>query len=484
MKKGEPEQMSETSSISAEKGRWTNFSSGLGLRSKLTLARLAQPLAASSIGSFAVYAAGAGLSYIAQLVVARSIGPESFGIFAYVTAWVTLLAYLSTLGFHVTLLRFIPAYRATGKWQLIRGVVRFSQQRAFATGVVVALMGSAILWYFRESVRPELSSTFFIGIVSIPIISLHLVNASLVRAFGSVIKAIAPERLVRDSLVLTIVASVTWLGLVHADARMAMAAAFVSALATLAVLRVFMRHVRPPELAGTDRLFDAKDWYKPVGPLSVMTIADNVMTRVGVILLGLSGMTAEAGIFAVALSMSLLSGLPRTAVSTAFAPQVSDLHARHDQDGLQALSAKASVLSLLGTVAIGVPLMLLSGPLLRYFGKDFVSGEAVVIILVLGQIFAAACGPQQHLINMTGNERSGAMLLAVCAGLNLAVCLVTIKLFGLPGAALAMTGSLITWNIAMSVYIRRHLNLRLGLVAAFDRLMKRRLSIGSSDSET
>ena len=43
--------------------------------------------------------------------------------YAYVSAWVTLLGYFSTLGFHVSLLRFVPAYQAREEWALARGVI-------------------------------------------------------------------------------------------------------------------------------------------------------------------------------------------------------------------------------------------------------------------------------------------------------------------------------------------------------------------------
>src|SRR6185437_13656565 len=68
--------------------------------------RRGQPLGRASLAALAVYVVGAGLTCAAQLVTARIIGPDSYGVYAYVLAWVTLLGYLSTLGFHVSLLRF------------------------------------------------------------------------------------------------------------------------------------------------------------------------------------------------------------------------------------------------------------------------------------------------------------------------------------------------------------------------------------------
>ena len=82
---------------------------------------LSRRLARGSIVAFGIHVGGAGLTYCSQLLIARSIGAEGFGIYAYVFAWVTMLAYLAVLGFDVSLLRFIPAYRAQGEWPLLRG---------------------------------------------------------------------------------------------------------------------------------------------------------------------------------------------------------------------------------------------------------------------------------------------------------------------------------------------------------------------------
>jgi O-antigen/teichoic acid export membrane protein len=184
-------------------------------------------------------------------------------------------------------------------------------------------------------------------------------------------------------------------------------------------------------------------------------IADNVMSRAGVIALGLAGSTLDAGIFAVAFNMAILTALPRMAVATVFAPTVSALFVHENQAGLQSLSARAACLSLLGTACVAIPLLLLAQPLLAWFGRDFVAGAPIVTILVLGEVFAAACGPQQHLITMTGHERTGATMLAVCA-------------------AFARTATLIAWNVAMGVFVYRRLRLMPGLVASFKAIPGRR----------
>jgi O-antigen/teichoic acid export membrane protein len=436
--------------------------------------RPGNPLARASIAAFAVFVVGALLTYLAQLVTARVIGPDSYGIYAYVLAWVTLLGYFSTLGFHVSLLRFVPAYQTKEEWALVRGVIRYSLRGAAGTAIGIVLIGVCGIIALHGSMGPELAHTFLLGIVAVPFLALHLIGASVVRAFGGIVAALAPERVVRDGLLLAIVAVAFWGNLYYLDATLAMAATLLSSLVMLGLISISFRQLRPPSLAHVKPAYAAEDWWRPTLPLTVIMIADNVMSRAGVIALGLAGSMLDAGIFAVALSMAILTALPRMAVATVFAPTVSALFVQENQAGLQSLSAKAACLSLLGTACVAIPLLLLAQPLLAWFGRDFVAGAPIVTILVLGEVFAAACGPQQHLVTMTGHERTGATMLAVCAGSNFVACMLLIDFLGMTGAALARTVTLIAWNAAMGVFVYRRLRLMPGLVASFKAIPGRR----------
>jgi O-antigen/teichoic acid export membrane protein len=426
-----------------------------------------QPLRRASLAALAVYFVGAGLTCVAQLVVARLIGPESYGVYAYVLAWVTLLAYFSTLGFHVSLLRFVPAYQVKEQWALVRGVIQYSQRSAAGTAISIALIGVCGIVALHGSLRPELALTFLLGIAAVPFFTLHFVTASVVRAFGGIIAALAPERIVRDGLMLVIVAIVFWGDLYRLDATLAMGATLLSSIVMLALARIFLRRLRPPALDHARPTYTAGDWWRPTLPLTVIMIADNLMNRSAVIALGLMGSTRDAGIFALAFNMATLTSLPRMAVATAFAPTVSALFAKEDRAGLQSLSANAACLSLLGSACVAIPLLLLAQPLLAWFGRDFVAGAPIVTILVLGQVFAAACGPQQHLITMTGHERAGAAIFAVCAASSFAGCMFMIRWFGITGAAFATTVAVVGWNLAMGIFIHRGLRLVPGLAASF-----------------
>ena len=386
-------------------------------------------LAIASITAFAVFGAGTGVSFLAQVVAARLLGAHDYGEYAIVVAWIMLLASVCTLGFHVSLVRLIPAYLRCEKWSEANGAVRFAVGIAALAGAVVAALGSMSVAIFISKTRPDLARAFQIGLVALPFMTLHLVTASIVRAFGGVVLALAPERILRDGMLLIGLIAAASFGATM-NAATAAAVMLVSSIAILLVVSYGVNRLRPLALAGHASSYSVREWSALALPLVCLTLADNLLVRSGVMVLGLSGRTRDAGVFAVAFSIAQLSTLPRMAVATIFAPTVSDLHAGEDRAALQTLSVRAAWLSFSGTACVAIPIALFAPMLLRWFGPGFVDGASAVSVFAAGHLVCAAFGPQQHLITMTGHERVAATLLSICSVSTFALCLIMSGTFG------------------------------------------------------
>src|ERR1700731_1676589 len=113
--------------------------------------------------AFAVHVAAAGAAYCSQLLIARMVGVDSFGVYAYVTATMVVLAYLAALGFDVALLRFVPAYEAQGRWDLLRGVIKYAHRRVSAVGVGIILIGTSVIAVRGAGMSTELRNAFLVG---------------------------------------------------------------------------------------------------------------------------------------------------------------------------------------------------------------------------------------------------------------------------------------------------------------------------------
>jgi O-antigen/teichoic acid export membrane protein len=424
-------------------------------------------VALGSITAFAVYLASVGLTYLSQLLIARIVGIDTYGIYAYVFAWMAVLGYFSTLGFDVSLLRFVPAYEAEQAWNLVRGVIQYSQRSAAVVGGLVVLVGISIMLLRAQSMSAELENTFLVGFVLVPIWALLWIRCSVVRAFGGVVWAVAPDRLVRDGMLIGLVAlGAIWLRW-HINAPQLMLATLVSSGVGLGLVSLAMRRLRPRCAADATPAYAAAMWRGVALPLVLIGATEALMNRTGVLLLGWLGDTNGAGVYSLVFNNAFGVALPRTAVNTLFAPTISSLFARNDWITLQVLVARAAAWTLSAGGPIALVLAILAEPLLAWFGPGFDDGVPALRILLLGQVIVSSAGSQLYVMTMTGCERSAVKLLVASAGANMVGCVVLINLLGLTGAAISTTATLIAWNLAMAVFIWRRLHLLPGLLAMF-----------------
>ncbi|TPN33551.1 exopolysaccharide biosynthesis protein [Mesorhizobium sp. B2-3-3] len=421
-------------------------------------------LARASVFALLIYIGGAGLTSLAQLAIARLIGPRNYGIYSYVLAWTSVLAYLATLGFNVSLLRFVPAYRANGRLDLARGVIKFAVQRSLLAASLFGITGATLVLLFSDHTQNGLDTSIMLGMAAVPLITAYAIGATLVRAFGGVVSALLPERIVRDGLLLVLVAMMAKSGLRAVHAPEVMLAVLISSAITVGLVFITAAKFEPPGLRQARPSYEAKEWWFAVPPLMLITGLDVFVSRAGVLVLGWTQHIREAGIFALALNVAMLVGLSRIAVATMFSPTAADLHARGDRKGLQQLFARATLLSAGGAIVVAVPLMVIVEPFLSYFGEGYNAGTPIARVLILGYIFVALCGPQQNLLAMTGNEWAAATTMIAGAVVNIIACALGVAMYGPIGAAVGVALALGIWSVAMAIYIGKRLKILPGLV--------------------
>lgn len=411
------------------------------------------------ITALGVYTAGAGLTACSQLLIARIVGAETFGVYSYVLAWVTVLAYFSALGFDIALLRFVSAYRASQAWGLLRGVIRYSERRMAIAGALVVALGAIAVVISTNEISPELRNTFLAGFVLVPVWALLWIRSSIVRAFGGVLSAVVPDRMVRDGTLIFIVVLLSWGLKWHLDAPLVMIATLASTTAALVMASLAVRRLHPSETDGVAPDYDIPVWRKTVLPLMAIAAAEAMLNRSGVLVLGWIGSNKDAGIYAVVFSISFLVALPRTAANTLLAPTISDLFVRNQVHSLQILTARIALWTLCGAAVSALALSIVAAPLLAWFGRGYEAGVPALHILLVGQVIAASCGSQLSIMTMTGHERGAALLLILSALFNILLSAVFIRPLGLIGAAVSTTVSLVAWNITMAIFIWHQLRL-------------------------
>lgn len=417
--------------------------------------------------AFSIYVASAGVTACAQLLIARIVGAHTYGIYAYVIAWITILAYFCALGFDIALLRFVSAYQTMGANSLARGIIRYAERRSLAVSVIVALIGGLIIEFWPRPFSTELKNTFLVGFILVPTLSLLWIRCSIVRAFGGVVPALIPDRVVRDGLLVILVVGA---GLVlgsHMQAPEVMGAAVFGSIVALVLASLAVSRSYPIAIKSAAPSYATASWRRAAVPFMIIAGAEALLNRAGVVVLGWFGETRDAGIYSLVFNIAFLVVLPRTAINTLFAPTISSLFTGNDRATLQALVTKTALWTFCTAAGIALGLAIMAEPLLSWFGQDFVSGVPALYVLLVGQVVAAGFGSLLLVMTMTEHERGAAVLLIVSAVVDVLASVAFVYWLGLTGAAIASSAALIVWHIAMALFVFRYLRLLPGIFGIF-----------------
>jgi len=285
-----------------------------------------------------------------------------------------------------------------------------------------------------------------------------------------------PDRVVRDGMVIGLLGIAScWLNWTI-DAPSTIAVAVIGSMVGFGCTGLALRWRRPRAISAAVPVYDAPAWRRAAIPLVIIGATEVLMNRTGVILLGWFGDTTSAGIYSLVFNIALVVTLPRIAVNTIFAPEISGLYVRNDKAMMQVLVTRAASWTLGGGICIAFGIYMLAGPLLAWFGAGYEAGVSALRILLVSQVITAGAGSQLHVMTMTGHERSAAVLLIPSAVANAVASTALIHALGLTGAAIGTAIAFIIWNIAMSMFLWRRLRLFPGVLAMF-RVPSPRLAI-------
>ncbi|ADE14475.1 polysaccharide biosynthesis protein [Nitrosococcus halophilus Nc 4] len=433
-------------------GRIAGLAKSNGLRAQLLR---------GGIGSIAIKVGHTLLMLATTVVLARVLGAEGFGIYAYAYALVQILGIPAQMGLPILVVREVAAYQANAQWGLLKGILRRAFQAVGVIAIVLALAGGSVAWVFSERFSQEYLTTFAWALLLLPLIALGNLRGAALRGLRKVIQGQLPEHVLRPGGFLLFL-GVVWLlfpqrQLTPADAMLMHTVATGMAFGVGGWLLVRSLPWQSKEAAPA---YDTRHWLSSALPLSLIAGMQIINSQTDIIMLGLFRDAEEVGVYRVAVQSATLVAFGLQAINMVIAPHFSRLYAAGDMVRLQRVVTASARAILFTALPVVVVLIVFGEPVLRLvFGVEFVSGYAPLAILASGQLVNAAMGSVGFLLNMTGYERNVARGLMIAAVTNIVLNLFLIPLWGMEGAAVATGVTLVLWNILLWQSVRKHLGI-------------------------
>jgi O-antigen/teichoic acid export membrane protein len=421
-------------------------------------------MAQGAIVIFAKNVVGAGLGALTQLVLARSLGVDSFGLYSYTLAWVNVIVMIATLGFPTASLRFIPTYIARKELGNVRTFIRYAEIRSIAASLALMICGATIVLLASNLFNSDLALTLLVGLTMVPALALLELRSQFLRALGQIFAAFAPSLLLRQILIICgFLLVLRWL---PATAPLAILITLFSAVLCVGLVSILLKRARPNTGVGCASSDQRRTWRRSAFLLLLMDAQYVLLTSTDVLMLGALIDTPTAGIYAIAIRIALLAGFPLRAINAVFAPVISTLYEKKDSVELQLSATRTSRWNVASTLCIVLPLFFFSKDILSFFGPDFVGGANVLRVLLLGELVKGMFGSAVMLATMSGNEREAMLVQGITAIANIALNAALIIPFGMEGAALATMLSTVGNRVAFWILIKRKLSIRVDFLGA------------------
>ncbi len=430
-------------------------------------------VARGTVVGLTIRVTGIALAYGAEVALARLMGPDEYGLYSLVLAWMTLAALVPPLGLHHAVGRFVPAYIATGDGGRLRGVVKGSLGLTLTLGVVLAVVALAFLAGQAEAPALPQRPAWYVGIGLLPLLALLRIVWALAIALGRVAVALAPPLILEPVLVVVLAYTTHALGL-PALATVVLGVAGLARGVELAVQAAALIRRGWPLPGPTRTVYELRPWLAVGVSLLAFDAFNLILRQADLLLIGAMRSPAEVGIYGAALKTTGQVTFLLATTNAVVSPLLAAAWARHDRAGLQRLLGVAAHLSFWPALAVVLGLSLLARPVLSLFGPAFGAAAVPLIILALGQLVNAATGVVVALFIVTGQHWRVTGVFGLSAALYLILTYLGIRFYGLVGAALATAGIMAFWNIWLSVDAARRLGLQTSIGAAVAELLRRR----------
>lgn len=413
----------------------------------------------TSLIAFVIRIVSAVIALASQVLMARWMGGFEYGIFVLVWTTMLIVGNLACLGFHTSIVRYIPEYRAHGALAELRGVMTASKASVLATSTLFAAAGLGGIWLFADALESYYVVPFYLGIVCMPMIALSDTLEGTARANSWAMLALGPIYLLRPLLILALMGGAILAGYAP-DAQVAMTVAVAATwLTTLYQLAAIVptaarevSHVRPA--------FRMREWVLVSLPIFLIEGFFFMLTNADVLMVGWFMEPQDVAVYFATVKTLALVHFVYFAVKAGVAQRYAHYAHGGDETRLAAFARETVSWTFWPSLAMGIVVLAIGKPMLMLFGPGFDAGYPLLFVLVAGVVARASVGPAESLLTMSGNQNVCAAIYGGTLATNVALNIVLIPTFGLWGAAVSTAIAMACEAAMLSLVVWR----RLGIV--------------------
>jgi O-antigen/teichoic acid export membrane protein len=386
-------------------------------------------------------------------------GPGQLGFYVLGITIVGFAKILAEFGMQNPMVNYVARYQAERDVPRMRGTILLTLGVSFALSLALVILMFLGADFLADEVfnEPSLETPFRVFSITVPFFTLMSMALWATQGFQTVKYFSLVQLILQPFINLVLIVIFYLLG---AQLLGAVAAYVISMAAGAALALYYLRRMFPQLLdRDTSPIFESRTVISDSKPVFVAVSSEYINLWTGVVVLGILATGEEVGIYNVAARTALVSGVVYLAFIQIFAPIISTLHGRGRMHDLSHLYKDVSRWIFTGGLMVFWVTVVLSKDILAVFGEEFVVGWVVMIIEAGGQLFALSIGATNHVLLMTGHQRTYMLAMVAAAVTGLLASFALVPIFGMLGAAFSDVGTTVLANTITLVAIRKTMNL-------------------------
>lgn len=378
-------------------------------------------------------------TFSVSVLLARSLGPDQFGIYAYVFAIVSILSLPAQVGLPQLMVRETAKAEANEDWPRMKGFWLWSTKVVLLGSLLMACGGLLVAWYFRAGIDSDTYQTLLFAFLFVPLAALGALREAALRGLRRIIIGQLPGAILRPLVVVLLVGGVLLYQEKELSAPGAMLFQVVGATVAFIVGAYFLWRATPRAVLTTATpVIESRVWFLAALPLALMSGMQLISQYTDLIMLGIFKTSAEVGVYKVVISSAIFVAFGLVVVNMVMGPYIARLHAKNDMAGMQELVALGSLICATVTLPLVGVFLFWGGDILAWvYGDVYQSGHDALAILVVGRFINVFFGPVGILLIMCGLEGKAVRWLVISTGANVILNILLIPLYGGIGAAYA-----------------------------------------------
>jgi len=403
---------------------------------------------------------GRSLSILGDLIAARILGPDLFGLYAIGWTLFRMCSLVVHLGLPIGVQRYIPIYAKRSILFLYKTI-----KQSLVLTVFSGLVFGGLLYYFSPFLanniyqKPGLEIIFKLFSLSFPFISLLYTASSITRStqiikYSTLIEDIGQPLLGLICLAFFYFTAGAWVnGVIFSD----LLSFIVTSLITLWVIgKLFPGFSK----VKTDSIFAMKELLSFSIPTTLAGTFAVFLFWVDRLLVGYFLSATENGLYQAASQLSVIFVVILYSFNAILAPMFSTFFANNEHYHLNEIFRVATKWGLYISLPVFLVVCFAPYDLLSFtYGSAYSGAWLALVILSIGQIVNVGTGAIGLLLPMTGNHRYWLFLSIIGLGLNIILCILLIPSLGIVGAALGTSISLNVIYFAGLLWVSKNLKI-------------------------